>query len=128
MARTVLLLALALAPAAHALGITKPPLCTCAAKEEDNVCDIAGECDTFPLPFGQCDDLLLPDTVNVPCTGVFTCLPNIGWDFVATGESCEGTEYDCEEVQKGKWIEPLAGECCGKCCFGTPEDCDFSLP
>ena len=124
MARTSLLLALALAPVASALGVVE--LCPCAAKEVDT-CDIAGRCDTFQLPNGECDDFE-PDTVNVPCTGVFTCLPNIGWDFVATGESCEGTEYDCEEVQKGKWIEPLAGECCGTCCFGTPEDCDFSLP
>ena len=67
-----LLLALALSPVAHALGVIEPP-CPCAAKEE-RTCDIAGTCDTFQLPKGECEGLE-PDTVTVQCTGVFTCLP-----------------------------------------------------
>ena len=64
MARTFsLLLALALAPVARALGVVE--LCPCAAKEVET-CDIAGRCDPFLLRNGQCDDLE-PDTVNVPC-------------------------------------------------------------
>ena len=118
MARTVsLLVTLALSPVAQAIGIITP-LCTCAAEAVEDTCDIAGDCDTINLPNGQCDDLLLPDTVNVPCAGVFTCLPDIGWDFFETGESCDSlsTRSGCEDAD-GIYLPPLANECCGDCAF-----------
>ena len=114
MARTVLLVALALSPVAQAIGIITPPLCTCAAKEEI-VEPISGLPEIITLPNGQCDDLLLPDTVTIPCTGVFSCQPT-GWSFVETGESCasESTKSGCDDIG-GDFIPPLAGECCGSC-------------
>ena len=119
MARTAtsLLVAIAFAAApftAQALGVTKCGDCPAKSFEEVG--------DTFILPVGECGD-----KQETGCAGYFTCEIS-EWEFVAEPPSCEGTEYDCEVVQKGKWIEPLAGECCGTCCFGTPEDCDFSLP
>ena len=117
MARTSLLVALALSPVAQAIGIITPPLCTCAAKEEI-VEPISGLPEIITLPNGQCDDLLLPDTVNVPCAGVFTCLPDIGWDFFETGESCDSlsTRSGCEDAD-GIYLPPVGDACCGSCAF-----------
>ena len=113
MARTSLLLALALAPAAHALGVIEPELCRCAAKEE-TVEPISGLPETINLPDGQCDDFV-PDTVTIPCTGIYTC-ESTGWGFVESGESCasESTKSRCDDIG-GVFLPPLANECCGSC-------------
>ena len=118
MARTSLLVALALAAApftAHALGVVEPPPC-CAAKAEENVCDIAGRCDTFLLPDGQCEPGVEITEVSIPCTGTFTCTSLGLWGYIHVGGSCasESTKSGCEEVN-GIFIDPVGDECCGKC-------------
>ena len=113
MARTVsLLLALALAPAAHALGVTQPEptACSCAAKEEV-VEPISGLPETITLPSStECGDFK-----TIPCTGTFTC-NDIGWDFAAQGGSCASlsTPDGCAAAS-GEYQPPLAGQCCGTC-------------
>ena len=112
MARTVLLVALALSPVAQAIGIITPPLCTCAAKEEI-VEPISGLPETITLPKGECD----VDVSTIPCTGVFTC-SNSEWEFNPTGESCDSlsTRSGCEDAN-GIFLPPLGFECCGTCDF-----------
>ena len=112
MARTVsLLLALALAPAAHALGIIEPEpkICPCVAKEEI-VSPILGLPEIIKLPDGTCGEFQ-----TIPCTGTFTC-NDIGWDFAAQGGSCASlsTPDGCTAAG-GEYQPPLAGQCCGSC-------------
>ena len=112
MARTSLLLALALAPAAHALGVIgpEPKICPCVAKEEV-VEPISGLPETITLPSStECGDFK-----TIPCTGTYTCDVN-GWDFAATGESCASlsTPDGCAAAS-GEYQPPLADQCCGSC-------------
>ena len=108
MARTSLLLALALSPAALALGVTKPPCSSCPAKE---VCDDdeRTDCDSFLLPVGQCGDR--QDVGS--CGSYFTCEIS-EWEFVAEPPSCDDSDVACND-RNGDWNPPLAGECCGTC-------------
>ncbi len=118
MARTSLLVALALSPVAHALGVIEPTLCPCAAKEEV-VEPISGLPETITLPNGQCNDFK-----TIPCTGTFVCDVD-GWTYAAAGGSCasESTLSGCEDLPPlglgGDFVPPLAGECCGSC-LGLP--------
>ena len=111
MARTSLLLALALAPAAHALGVIgpEPKICPCVAKEEI-VSPILGLPEIIKLPDGTCGEFQ-----TIPCTGTFTC-NDIGWEFAAQGGSCASlsTPDGCAAAG-GEYQPPLAGQCCGSC-------------
>ena len=107
MARTSLLLALALMPAAYALGVVKPD-CTCAAGEEAVILT-GGNIEIIDVPEKLCGE-----PFNT-CVGIFTC-DITGWDFNETGGSCAGesTKSGCEGLG-GTYLPPVGDECCGTC-------------
>ena len=100
MARS-LLVALALAPAAHALGVPDPKGdCPCEAFFDSDL--------TIEVPKGQCDD----NFEVVPCTGFYTC-DLAGWSFISVKPSCFSKE-DCDLVG-GTYKEAVGDQCCGLC-------------
>ena len=118
MARTLsLLLALALSPVAHALGVIEPDPkpCRCAAKTEVS-CNSALACDLFQLPEGQCGDILCAQSQfgNLG-PGSFTCeLRSSEWELVAIRPSCDSSERECTD-EGGQWYSPPGFDCCGMC-------------
>ena len=104
MAARTLLLALALAPVAHALGVTKPndPTIPCDCPETIEGGEIV-------LPCGADGESYEVDPCNV-----FACNVDLGeWDPEPV--SCEDSEERCD----GTWVQPdtsaVPPECCGRC-------------
>ena len=95
-------LALALAPVAHALGVTKPDDDPCCPAFFDPFL-------TIDVPNGQCGDQL-----QVPCAGYYTCeIPE--WTFIEALPSCDSRE-NCE-LAGGEYKEAVLPACCGTCDF-----------
>ena len=108
MAARTLLLALALAPVAHALGVTKDP--STDPTEPDPCCPAFFDpLLTIDVPDGKCGD-----QVVVECAGYYTCeIPE--WTFIEALPSCDSRE-NCE-LAGGEYKEAVPPACCGTCDF-----------